>query len=533
MAIFQDDRQLLSRLRWIRALFVLVFLLLFSKLWYLTVVQFDLYKLLAERNHVRTIPLIAPRGLIYDREGRILVDNVQSSNLVFFPEKVENPQATIEFLMRALQTRREGLQERFQKARDDVHYRPVVVKENLSMEEIAYLLSHQVEHPELAIVEQPRRIYRYGKMAAHVLGYVGEVSQQQLEQREFSDNERGDIIGQYGLERSYNRHLTGSDGERRVLVNSLEKTLEELGSVSPRQGKGLKLTLDLDLQMVTEIALADHTGAAVAIDPRSGEILAMASRPAFDPNEFAVRITQQEWDRLINDPDHPLQNRAIQNTFSPGSVFKVVMALAALEAGVIDGKMTVHCDGGISLYGHLFRCWKSGGHGAVSLAEAIRGSCNVYFYLLGQKLSIGYISSFSQRMGFGQLTGIDLLGEVAGLVPSDEWKRRLTGQPWYAGETISVPIGQGPMHVTPIQLVRAIGIVATAEAPDLHMVRNEKLRKARSVNSLVPPSFTPENSQAVREGMWRVVNDWGTGRAAYVAGFEVCGKRGLPRSSAA
>ncbi len=527
MAIFQDNSPLLLRLKWLQALITLVFALLLANVWHLTVVQFEYYWQLAERNHVRTIPLIAPRGLIYDREGRVLVDNIQVSNLVLFDDKVKNFDSTIAFLVNGLRVHRETIQHRLQAVRNDAYYQPMVVKENLTIEEIAYLLSHQIEHPELAIVEHPRRIYRYGKLAAHVMGYVGEVSRQQLGQPEFSDNKPGDIIGKYGLERTYNPVLTGRDGLNRVLVDSLGKTLEKLSGITPQQGKALKLTLDLDLQLVAETELVDHPGAVIAFDPRNGEILVMASRPTFDPNEFAVRIAPQKWSQLINNPDHPLQNRAVQNTFSPGSIFKLVTALVGLEQGIVDEKTTVHCQGGVSLYGQRFRCWKPDGHGIVSLTKAIQQSCNVYFYLLGQKLEIDTISDFSRRLGLGQLTGIDLFGEVAGLVPSDEWKRRLTGEVWYAGETISVAIGQGPLHVTPIQVARAIGIIATRRNSDLHLASDERLRKRHKVTSPpVVPSFVAENLQAIHEGMWQVVNERGTGQAAYVAGFKVCGKTG-------
>ena len=367
MAIFQDNHPLLLRLKWLRVLIILVFALLLANLWYLTIIQFEHYWQLAELNHVRAIPLIAPRGSIYDREGRVLVDNVQSSNLLLFDDRVEDLDATIEFLVDGLRVHRETLQHRLQAAGNDAYYWPVVVKENLAIEEIAYLLSHQIEHPELAIVEHPRRIYRYGKLAAHVLGYVGEVSGQQLEQPGFSENKPGDIVGKYGLERTYNRLLTGRDGLNRVLVDSLGKTLEKLSGITAQQGKALKLTLDLDLQLVAETELVDHPGAVIAFDPRNGEILVMASRPTFDPNEFAVRIALQEWNQLINNPDHPLQNRAVQSTFSPGSIFKLVTALVGLEQGIVDEKTTVRCQGGVSLYGQRFDCWAPGGHGIVSL----------------------------------------------------------------------------------------------------------------------------------------------------------------------
>ncbi|MGH9339189.1 MAG: penicillin-binding protein 2 [Acidobacteriota bacterium] len=530
MPIFQDNRQLQFRLKWVWFLFIAGFLVLLGRLWQLTIIEFQHFEQLAERNRVRMVPLIAPRGLVYDRDGRVLVDNVQSVNLVLYRDDISNPSETIDFLTAALQLEPEAVQERLDAAKNYSVYQPLVIKENLSLEEISYVLSHQVEHPEIGIVKQPRRSYRYGELAAHVLGYVGEVSSAQLETPEFALRKPGDVVGQYGLERTYDRILSGEDGQRRVLVNSQGKEIQELGMSSADRGKELWLTLDLDLQMAAEEALGDDPGAVVALDPRSGEVLAMTSRPTFDPNEFATRISYKDWNRLIANPDHPLQNRVIQATFSPGSIFKVVMALAGLERGIIDNKTSVYCGGGSTFYGHYFRCWKAGGHGTVALHQAIQQSCNVYFYHLGQKLGIGDISEFSGQVGLGQVTGIDLFGEVAGLVPSEEWKRKTMGQRWYAGETISVAIGQGPMNVTPIQLARSIGMIATGRAPSLRLVRDTATFQPQATASLQLPDFSPEHLQAIRDGMWSVVNARGTGRAAQVSGLDVCGKTGTAQT---
>ncbi len=318
-------------------------------------------------------------------------------------------------------------------------------------------------------------------------------------------------IGQFGVERTYNRTLTGRDGRRRVQVDSRGKILHDLEQIDPIRGEDLTLTLDLDLQATAENQLGEDAGAVIAFDARSGEILVMASRPAFDPNQFAIRMTQKEWDRLLENPDHPLQNRTIQNTFSPGSTFKIIMALAGLESGIIDTETTVTCNGGVDLYGHRFHCWKEGGHGEVTLREAIQHSCNTYFYLLGQKLGIQEIARFSRTLGLGVPAGIDLLGEASGLVPSEEWKRQVRGEPWYAGETISLAIGQGPILVTPIQLARAMGIIATGRSPRLHLLKGDSQEGPGPGRELLSPVFAPENLQAIRDAMWSVVNEGGTG----------------------
>ena len=414
MPIYQDNRELLQRMRWLQVICVLVFIGLFAKLWSLTVLDFELYKNLAERNRVRTIPELAPRGLIYDREGRVLVDNVYEFNLLLYRDEVQDLNETLNFLVDGLGLDRNTIQERLKDTGQYDIYRATVLKKNLTMEENAYLLARQSEHPELGILKQPRRLYRYGSLAAHVAGYVGEVSREQLKQSAFGANRAGDIVGQFGVERTYDRNLTGQDGRRRVLVDALGKFLQDLDHVEPVRGGELTLTIDLDLQAEAESHLGDGPGAVIAFDPHTGEILVMASRPAFDPNQFALRMTQTEWEQLVGNPDTPLQNRTIQGTSSPGSTFKIVMALAGQEKGIIDSETSVYCGGSVDLYGNRFHCWKASGHGHVTLQEALQHSCNVYFYLLGQKLGIQEIAAFSRRLGLGDSIGIDLLSEALG-----------------------------------------------------------------------------------------------------------------------
>ena len=530
MPIFQDNRELLRRLNWLRISYVLVFICLFARLWSLTILDFDYYQNLAERNRVRTLPQFAPRGLIHDREGRVLVDNVYGFNLLLFRAKMTDLDETLQFLMDGLDITEEVLKERLKAAEGYSIYQPVVLKENLSMEETAYLLARQSEHPEVEILKQPRRIYRYGSLAAHVAGYVGEISPAQFQEPEFREYKAGDIVGQFGVERTYNRTLTGRDGRRRVQVDSRGRILHDLEQIDPIRGEDLTLTIDLDLQATAENLLGEDAGAVIAFDARSGEILVMASRPSFDPNQFAIRISKKEWDLLLENPDHPLQNRTVQNTFSPGSTFKIIMALAALEQGIIDTETTVTCDGSVDLYGHRFHCWKEGGHGEISLREAIQHSCNTYFYLLGQKLGIQEIARFARKLGLGVPVGIDLLGEASGLVPSEEWKRQVRGEPWYPGETISLAIGQGPILVTPIQLARAMGIIATGSSPRLHLLKGDSRQGSTAGRELFSPAFAPENLQAVRDAMWSVVNEGGTGQGARLANYQVAGKTGTAQT---
>ena len=530
MPIFQDNRELVQRLNWLRIFFVLVFVCLFAQLWSLTVLDFDYYQNLAERNRVRILPQIAPRGIIHDREGRVLVDNVYGFNLLLFRDEMSDLDATLQFLMDGLDMTEEVLRERLKAAGSYSIFQPVVLKENLSMEETAYLLARQSEHPEVEILTQLRRIYRYGSLAAHVAGYVGEVSPAQLQEPDFRESRAGDIVGQFGVERIYNQTLTGRDGRRRVQVDSRGRILHDLEQIDPIRGEDLTLTLDLDLQATAENLLGEDAGAVIAFDARSGEILVMASGPTFDPNRFAIRISENEWDQLLENPDHPLQNRTVQNTFSPGSTFKIILALAGLELGIIDAETTVTCNGSVDLYGHRFHCWKEGGHGEVTLREAIQHSCNTYFYLLGQKLGLQEIARFARQLGLGVPVGIDLLGEASGLVPSEEWKRQVRGEPWYPGETISLAIGQGPILVTPIQLARAIGIIATGRSPRLHLLKGESQQGSTAGLELISPVFAPENLQTIRDAMWSVVNEGGTGRGARLANYQVAGKTGTAQT---
>ena len=529
MLIYQDNSLCRRRLRWIQGLLVLLYLGLFLKLWHLTVVDFAHHSVAAERNRARTIPIRAPRGVIYDREGRVLASNLNSFSLVCYRSEASDLEATVDFVVQGLGVDRRSLERRLVATDGYSPYRPLVVKKGLTMAEMAYILSRKAEHPELDVLAEPRRSYPYGDMAAHVLGYVGEASRVQLEMSEYADFRPGDIVGKYAVEQVYNRHLAGRNGSRKIIVDSLGRTIEELDREPPEEGTALALTLDLDLQVAAEEQLAGRRGALVAFDPRNGEILAMVSQPAFDPNRFASRISRQEWNRLVEDESHPLQNRALQSTFAPGSVFKLVVALAGLEWGDIDPNRSYFCNGGVTLYGNHFRCWKKDGHGTVSLREAIRSSCNVYFYLLGKDLGIDVISGFGHALGLDQPTGIDLVGEVAGLVPSKDWKRRTHRERWYRGETVSVAIGQGPVHLTPLQLARMVGILATGSAVPLHVAVDQSPAERRGK---IPSALdiSSGNLELVREAMWAVVNRFGTGRAAQVDGLDVCGKTGTAQT---
>ncbi|HSR49763.1 MAG TPA: penicillin-binding protein 2 [Acidobacteriota bacterium] len=521
----QDNRPLYQRLAVLRVVFGLILFLLLGKLWHLSVIHYQYYDDQARNNRIRRVPLVAPRGLILDREGRVLADNAPASKLLVFRDEMEDdPRATAAFIARGLGLSIAQVEASIKEASRKVgRFRPLEVTGSLSLDQVAYFRARQAEHPEVRISRQPRRLYRQGALAAHLLGFVGEITEEQLSRPEFSQFKPGDVVGKFGLERSYNDLLTGQDGHVLLRVNSQGKSDAETLRVPPVQGETLRTTLDLDLQSAAEEALGEDIGALVALDPRNGEVLAMASTPDYDPNAFAKGLTPRQWEEL-NNPGRPLQNRAIQNAYSPGSIFKLVMAAAGLKSGVYSLDTTVYCNGGATIYGHRFRCHHAGGHGRVGLELAIERSCNVYFYQMGRQMPIDTIHHYASQFGLGQATGIDLPGEVTGLLPSTEWKRRVRGEPWYPGETISVSIGQGPINVTPLQLARAIGIAATGRAPRPHLAMRDQAGQEAPVNRL--EDFNPRHIEAIRQGMWRAVNNWGTARAARVDGFDVCGKTG-------
>ncbi len=527
---YEDKKFIQARIPFVQAVAVLVFLLLIGGLWNLQLLKSKYYIELAEKNRIRSVPLTAPRGKILDRYGQVLVDNRPSFTLSVMRENLSAVEESLELLVSGLRLDREFLLSQFEKYQRLPSYLPIVIKEDVTIEDLSFIEAHRLELPGLDVTRQPRRFYREGQSAAHLVGYVGEVSERQLGTEEYSYCKPGDIVGKAGVERVYNRILMGIDGQKKVVVDSRGKEVTVLETIEPVPGNDLRLTIDLDVQRTAESAFKEKAGAAVALDPRTGEILTLVSRPAFDPNSFSSRITKREWDDLLNDPKKPMQNRAIQSRFPPGSVFKIFMTVAGLQEGILTPEYSDSCPGYTVMYGRPFRCWKKGGHGRVNLNQAIINSCNVFFYHLGQKLGIERIAHYAQAMGLGQRTGVDLPGEDTGLIPSPEWKKKVLKAEWYAGETISVAIGQGYVALTPIQTARAFGGLALGgifKTP--HIVSESELRRwGKTMNASYENRFDVDNqtTQIVLRGLWGVVNDWGTGRRAAVAGFDVCGKTG-------
>ena len=502
--------------------------------WRLQIGQRQQYMDQAERNRIRNLPVIAPRGRILDREGRVLADNfpafsvllMRESSATLAPERVGG-------IARGLQLDPVELQHLMERTAKLPRFQPVLLKQAATLEDIAFVESHRLEYPELDLIQVQQRLYPKHEVAAALLGYVGEVTEEMIA-KPGSSYKPGDVVGKFGIEGEYNQILSGRDGMRRVVVNSRGQEMGSLTTINALPGNDLRLTLDQDLQMAAEASLGDRAGAVVAINPRTGEVLAMVSHPSFDPNSFATRIDPKEWNRLTNDPLKPLMNKAIQAQLAPGSVFKVVTAAAALETGVIKPDFTLHCAGEVTIYGHLYHDWvweKHRGHGTVDLHRAISQSCDVYFYTLGKLLGIEKLDYFATRLGLGVPTGVDLPGEASGLIPSPAWVQRAFKRKWWAGETISVATGQGAVSVTPLQLAYLIGGIATGGAFHRpHLAFSDQLR-ALGVDPPDKPArdfpLSDETVAALKWGMWGVVNEGGgTGTAARCPGIEIAGKTG-------
>jgi penicillin-binding protein 2 len=526
------DRRLTAvRLTALSALVSVAFCLLAVAFWYFQVIENATYRRMAENNHVRRLALRAPRGVLFDRHGTLLVENREASTISILREHSANLDETIRRLAAVTGVDEQAIRETVRRHRGEPSYRPIVVIDDATMAQVSAVLARRldIELPGVVVESVPTRRYPAVGLGAHVLGYVGEVGETQMAAEGLRS---GSVVGQSGVEKAYNRMLMGGDGERRVTVNSVGREIVTLDEVPASEGRRVRLTIDYDLQRAAEEAFhgLGYEGAAVILDPRSGEVLALVSLPAYDPNDFSTGIDRATWARLNTDRLRPLQNRAIQGRYSPGSTFKAVVAVAALEEGVITPEFTVTCRGGATFYGRFFKCHLKGGHGTVDLRHAIEKSCNTYFYTVGNMVGVDRINKWATLLGLNGRTGIDLPNEADSLVPSTEWKKARTGEKWYAGETISVAIGQGQVSVTPAALATLYGAIANGgvhyplrllkATDDGHGWQAAEAPAARGL------ALKPETVAALHDGLWMVVNGAGTGGRARVAGRDVAGKTG-------
>jgi penicillin-binding protein 2 len=521
------------RARWLYLILAFSFLGLVSRLLFLQVFSGDRYTFLSENNRVRLKRVAGTRGMIFDRQGQLLVDSRPSFDFIFVPEDSRDPRSTLRLLGRYLKRDEAELLKIFEEGKGRAAFDEMVLGRDIDWSAVVAVETHQLDLPGVSLRTRPRRSYVDGPMAAHVLGYLGEINQKQLKGLKEQGYVVGDEMGQYGLERRWEELLRGQSGGQQVEVDALGRRVRVLHEVADVPGYTVHLTLHRELQAAAYEALKGKEGTIVAIDVSSGAVLALASTPAFDPNIFARGIKSEEWSGLIKDKLRPLNNRATQGQYPPGSTFKIVMAIAALEEGVVNPDSAIQDPGFFPFGNRQFRDWKKGGHGSVNLHRAIVESCDTYFYQLGPKLGVDRIAKWSRAFGLGEKTGIALDDERPGIIPDTEWKQKRFRQPWFPGETISVAIGQGYVTVTPLQLANMMAavanggklyrpyLVAKVESLDGATVREYGPELIRSI------ALKPETLSRVHKALADVVHgSGGTGRAARSPVIPAAGKTG-------
>jgi penicillin-binding protein 2 len=527
-----------SKYKWCTLVLVLTMTVLLIRLWDLQIMRGSEMRKLSEQNRIRVKKIVAPRGIIYDRTGKVLADTRPSFNIYLTPEDIKDFSQTVDGLARLIDCDREDIIEKMKAASGMPPSFPIKIRSDIPMDEVAKVEANRVYIPGISIQIEPKRNYPYAASFAHAIGYVSEISDEELkDKKKYKDYSPGDYIGKYGLERAYEKDLRGVDGEKRVEVDAMGREIRTLDVIEPTPGSSLHLNLDLDLQLTADKALETRKGAAVAINPKTGGVLVLASRPGFDPNLFVSGITKKDWQRIALDKAHPLQNRAIQGGYPPGSTFKILLALKALDLGIINERTTFHCGGGFPYGNRVFKCWKKGGHGTVSVHRAIVESCDVFFYNVGLKLGVDRIHELGDILGMGRLTGIDLPAEQKGLIPSTEWKRRRYNQPWYEGETVSVAIGQGAVWLTPIHLAMLSAFVANDGKNFKPQMVNRVVSPEGKVTKTYEPvvnaelKLKPGVLKLVKDGMRGVVNEpGGTAGASKVQNVLMSGKTGTAQA---
>jgi penicillin-binding protein 2 len=492
-----------------------IFCVLALRLWYLQVLGVDHYRDLSERNRIRYIAIQAPRGAIFDRHGTLLVDNRPAFTVSALRQEVDDRSQLFHNLAELLEVDQEQLEQRWLAGQGLPRYRPLTLVEDVGRQSMEKVQENSLNLPGILVEVKPFRAYPFGDMGAHLFGYLGEVTEEELAQAEFDGYRSGEMVGKTALERMFEDTLRGISGQKRIEVNVRGRELRQVTTQNPLPGQNLYLTIDASLQQAAEKALAGKAGAVVALDVNNGEVLAMVSRPTFDPAWFARGISSEEWRELIDNPQHPMTNKALRGQYPPGSTFKMAVALAALEAGTATPSTKVQCDGSIKLGSFEYRCWKKEGHGSVDLHKAIKESCDVWFYRVGLDVGIDRIASAAKRLGLGQGTGFPFGGESAGMIPTREWKKKRFGTGWYDGETAISAIGQGFVLTTPLQLASMAATLANGgtvwrpqivqKIVDLEGNSEELLRPEKLMETAWPSAAL----NAVRAGMESVVNDVG------------------------
>lgn len=521
------------RARLLAVLSAIVFLVLIGRLFFLQMVQGERFTYLSENNRIRLKKVPGTRGMVFDRRGQLLVDSRPSFDLLFVPEDAEGPEDVLSRLAGLLGYAKGeflGLLEA-NKARPP--FEEIVLGKDIDWRSVVAVEAHQLELPGVTLRIRSRRSYIGSGMAAHLLGYIGEIGRKQLLTYKEKGYGMGDEIGQFGLESGWEEYLRGQSGGQQVEVDAVGRRIRILHAVEDVPGQSVRLTLDRDLQETAYQALAGKEGAIVALEVHTGAILALVSTPSFDPNVFARGVTTEEWRDLVGDRLYPLNNRAIQGQYPPGSIFKIVLAIAALEEGAIQPDTRFYCPGSFPLGNRVFRDWKKEGHGQVELHKGLVQSCDVYFYQVGMRLGVNRIAYYARAFGLGTTTGVPLDHEKPGLIPDSEWKEKRFGQPWFPGETPSISIGQGYVTVTPLQMANMVAAVANGGT----LYRPWFVRRVESLDGKVIREYGPEKIrdvpvkkstlEVVRKALRDVVNSgWGTGGQAQSKLVEIAGKTG-------
>jgi penicillin-binding protein 2 len=488
---------------------------------------------LSENNCIRLQSIDPPRGLIFDRNGKLLVDNRASFDLGIVLTDAKSIEDTIKKLSQYTRTPSDEIQSKIIRNKGTANYQPILLKKDVGRNVLAAIEVHKYDLPGICIDVKPRRHYINERSAAHLIGYLSEINSTELKSGKYPDCKQGDFIGKFGAERMFEPFLRGKRGGRQVEVNATGQVVRILKAVDTRPGFDVYLTIDQLLQQRAEKLLEDVAGAVVAMEPETGRVLAMASSPSFDQNAFVSGMSHEQWGSLISNPLKPMSNKAVQGEYPPASTFKIVTAIAGLEEGVIDADTTVFCPGFYKFGNRVYRCWKKGGHGSVNVVSALSESCDSFFYQVGQKLGVDRLAWYAKAFGLGSPTGINLDHEAPGLVPTAAWKKRQTGIPWQAGETLSVAIGQGYNLATPLQmagLIAAIGNGGDRYRPlilqKIVTSTGKVVRKGQpQINGKLPVSR--KTLEIVQKGLWEVVNgNKGTARGVRVAGIDISGKTG-------
>ncbi|GFO60388.1 penicillin-binding protein 2 [Geomonas silvestris] len=521
------------RIIWISFGAFAMFFLLLSRLWYLQVVDTENLLDQSENNRLRFVPVAAPRGAILDRNGKVLVSNTPSFSVAVIPKDVKDREQLVSSLARLLKLDPKEIQDKWNKGQGRAKYYPLVVASNISRDQMEFLEENRLSLSGVNIEMKPVRAYPNGELASHLLGYLGEVSEEELGNERYKDYNAGDYTGKSGIEKSWENFLHGTDGGRQIEVDARGRFLRTVEETASTVGNSVMLTIDLDMQKVAEQAFGDKAGAAVAMDVNTGEVLAFASNPGFDPALFTGRLPADKWKEYLEDKRHPLENKALKGMYPPGSTFKIITAIAGIEEGLIDAHSSVDCPGYYKFGNATFKCWDKKGHGHVELRKALRESCDVYFYKLAERLGVNRIAAYAKKFGLGAPMGIGLDNEKGGVIPTEEWKKKRFGTKWFSGETLSVGIGQGYVLTTPVQLASMIATVANdGVIYQPHLVKRIVDLDGKPIKEFPPQqvgraAIKPSTFKLIKEGLFAVVNEpHGTGGMARLSEVKVAGKTG-------